>query len=42
MARDLTGQPSPPVVLPTAEGETYDLATRAGRWRLLVFHRHLG
>lgn len=42
MARNLEARPAPRVVLPTATGDTYDLATRDGRWRLLVFHRHLG
>jgi hypothetical protein len=39
---NLTGSSSPAVVLPTAGGDTYDLASRSGRWQLLVFHRHLG
>jgi hypothetical protein len=42
MSNRLQGRPVPPVVLSTADGARYDIADHQGRWRLLVFHRHLG
>ena len=34
-------QPAVPFALPGSDGQTYTLERFAGRWLLLVFHRHL-
>ena len=35
------GDSVPDVTMPTASGETLQLANFRGEWLLLVFHRHL-
>ncbi len=40
--RSLRGEPAVPFNLADAAGETHSLERYAGRWLLLVFHRHLG
>lgn len=39
--RDLTGRPAPAFSLPDFQGDVHTLDATHGRWRLLVFHRHL-
>jgi peroxiredoxin len=39
--RDRTGTPAVPFVLTDSAGVTRRLSNHAGRWLLLVFHRHL-
>jgi hypothetical protein len=38
----LQGPPAVDFELPDANGQTHRLADYAGRWLLMVFHRHLG
>jgi peroxiredoxin len=39
---DLLEKPAIPFDLQDANGESYNLDDFAGRWLLMVFHRHLG
>ena len=41
MTTSREGQPAVPYALPDTAGRTRRLEDHAGRWRLLVFHRHL-
>ncbi len=38
---NLTGRPAPAFSLPDFDGRLHTLDSTGGRWRLLVFHRHL-
>ena len=42
MATDLTGRPAAPFALDDLDGVRHTVEVHAGRWTLLVFHRHLG
>ena len=39
---DMVGRAAVPFALPDIEGHVHHLHDYAGRWLLLVFHRHLG
>jgi peroxiredoxin len=41
IVQELTGLNAPEFELPDADGRPYRLADFAGKWLLLMFHRHL-
>jgi len=42
MLKNRAGQPALPFELRDSEGRLFTLNDFAGRWLLLIFHRHLG
>lgn len=42
MIQSRVGQAAVAFALPDLHGQAHRLEDQAGRWRLLVFHRHLG